>query len=129
MVIIICVCLLAITVALLKFVHVLCALGLLGLIVYGFIDPSKPLSRKIILGLSVLALLTGTLLVHPKHFTFHTPWIQAAYSLLLVFVLMTLWISAQKNKLPLWVWRLIYLVLIAILAIIIHDAVMKTVFL
>ena len=124
-----------------KFIHLLAALGLLGLTIScwilvgakNFSDLQNDIfSRfnKIILSLGALAMVTGTLLVYPKHFTFHTPWIQAAYLLLLIFCGMIfsllLYKTKRKNS---WIWRCIYFVAIIILIGIVRDAVMKTTFL
>lgn len=154
MVIIIRVCLLAITlpfnmlVNFIKFIHLLLTLGLLGSASYCLtLIGSKTTSihnfirlNQIMLLLCILAMLTGTFLVIPKQFTFHTPWIQAAYLLLLVVGLGIFSIVLLKKKrlpkkttmeLPRTdciVWRLAYFVLILLLIGIIHDAVTKTTF-
>ena len=87
--------------------------------------------NRIILWVSVVAILTGTLLIYPKHFTFHAPWIEAAY--LLAFILGTLVFLLLYTKrsfnLNRWLWRGIYIVFTMILIGIIHDAVTKTTFL
>lgn len=115
-----------------KFIHVLLALGLLGLTSYCFSlanskhDTKLILFNKNLLIISLCALLTGTLLVYPKHFSFHTPWIQAAYILLIIYGLalrFSIIFSKKINK-P-WIWRSLYLTLIAVLLLITHDAVTK----
>jgi uncharacterized membrane protein SirB2 len=76
---------------------------------------------------SLFAILTGTLLVYPKHFTFHTPWIQAAYLLVTIFSLGILTLQ-KKNKIPRLIKLFSYLILIVILIGVIHDAVTKSTF-
>lgn len=119
-----------------KFVHILLALGLLGVTSYCLtLTSSKHRTHllffnKYLLIISFFALLTGSLLVYPKHFTFHTPWIQAAYLLLITYgITLGLSIICSKKIAQAWIWRCLYLTLIAILVIIIHDAVTKHTFL
>jgi uncharacterized membrane protein len=95
----------------------------------------------IVVLLTLLAqLLTGSLLVHPRHYDFNTPWITAAYILLTVVV--SLWIltiftrinhyrRVAHNNFVSTPKRLhIYYALILIAVIlIIHDAVTKYTFL
>jgi len=90
--------------------------------------------------LCLFAMITGTLLVIPKHFTFHTPWIQAAYLLLLCAGLGIFSLILLKKKRILKkgnepfsrkeraVWQFAYFVLAIVLIGIIHDAVTKTTF-
>jgi hypothetical protein len=136
----------------LKFIHILITVSLLGAVIFCVIlISSKKFTlrdfycnnnvtgiNKIILWLSVLTILTGTFLVYPKHFTFHTPWIQAAYILILVFssaIGSLLWIRKKKQLAALlpqfqrWLWLFVYGLLTLILVGIIHDAVTKTTFL
>lgn len=122
----------------LKFIHVLLILSLLGSAIYCLILVSVKKSdhitrlNKIILALGFFAALTGTLLVIPKHFTFHTPWIEAAYILIGIFCFGILFLAFLKMKGILnhrWLWLLLYGVLVIILIGIIHDAVTKTTFL
>jgi cell division protein FtsW (lipid II flippase) len=130
-------------IALLKFLHMLFTLGLSGAIIYCIILVS---SRKFALNnpyhhhkiyfinralmwLMTFTILTGTLLIYPKHFTFHTPWIQAAYTLVLVFSMIVglLIVLAKKNsQQKRWLWLLAYMLLAVILIGIIRDAVTKT---
>lgn len=109
---------------LLKFFHVLFALSLLSLTTYTSLSNQlmqKKLNRGL-LWLSPCALLTGTLLVYPKHFTFHTPWIMAAYFLLFSFSAGIIVLNYVKNN----DWRkFIYFILIILLILVIHDAVTK----
>lgn len=121
---------------LLKFLHLLFALGLIIALIYCvfFLSRKDYLTARLhrpMIYLSVLAMLTGTFLVYPKQFTFHTPWIQAAY-----FFVLLLWVGLafisyfkRKNNTPVWVLRLIYASLLLILIIVTHDAVTKTTFL
>ncbi len=123
----------------LKFVHLLLTLSLLGstlfcVILASFnVHPERHtlIARfsRLMLWLLLFALLTGTLLVYPKHFTFHTPWIQAAY--ILVFLSGTL-LSAiyfsRKKTLPRGVMYAGFFVLLTILIAVVHDAVTKTTF-
>lgn len=113
-----------------KFIHVLCALSLLGLTGYcvtriGDSYDNKKLNHlnKNLLIISVIALLTGTLLVYPKHFTFHTLWIQTAYLLLITYCLIIM-IFKEKITKP-WTGRSLYTLLMIILILITHDAVTK----
>lgn len=124
------------TIDLLKFLHLLFALGLLIALLYCvfFLSRKDYLTTRLhrpMVYLSVLAVLTGTLLVYPKQFTFHTPWIQAAY-----FFALLLWVGLafisyfkRKNDVSVRVLRLIYASLLVILIIVTHDAVTKTTFL
>lgn len=130
---------------LLKFTHLLFVLGIFSLAIYCFALIGSKIFlikntnthdkfnylNKIMVVFCVFAMLTGTLLVYPKHFTFHTPWIQAAYLFTFIvgfsavsFILFKM----QREEGYRWVWRLAYLVLISILIVITHDAVTKTTF-
>ncbi len=113
----------------LKCLHLLFVLGLLGTVLYSlflFVTskgriPSTP--TPCIWALASGALITGTLLVHPRHFTFHTPWIQAAFVLLGIFFGGMLLLQTVKNKkavATLWIALLIILVFMT------HDAVSKS---
>lgn len=128
----------------LKFIHLLLTLSLLGsslfcliLISFRKSAPAHPPQNDMInrvnrtmLWLLAFSLITGTLLVYPKHFTFHTPWIQAAYLLVfLVGLLVSGLIFLRKKNQWAWVSRGIYLILIVLLIGVIHDAVSKTTFL
>lgn len=127
---------------LLKFIHLICTLTLLGSTLYCV--PllwrrrySERLSNTfkrvlhIIFGSALLAAITGTFLVHPKHFTFHTPWIQAAYILLISFGIGIGLLSFFKKKqiYALWLWASVYFILVTLLVAVIHDAVTKSTFL
>jgi L-asparagine transporter-like permease len=97
--------------------------------------------KKFMLFTCLLMLTTGSLLVLPKHYTFHTPWIIAAYILVTVYILTVIVLLRFKHKRAVthidekispgqrWLWRLAYLLLLAVLAGLIHDAVTKQTFL
>lgn len=115
---------------LIKFIHLVLALSLLGLMLYTMIITPKryaanSLINKILLFFSLFAMLTGTLLIYPKHYTFHTPWIQAAYLLLLGFIFGVVYLIYSKKKPNL----ILPLAMTTLLIFIIHDAVTKTTFL
>lgn len=146
MVVTICFCLLVIIllVNLTKFIHLLCVLGLLSCVLFcmrligsGISDTTLHNLNRLntfILQLSLVAMLSGTLLVYPKHFTFHTPWIQAAYLFLILFCcgIFLLKISLKKIKITRgkqYGCTAIYFLLFTILIFITHDAVTKTTFL
>ena len=125
---------------LLKFSHLIFTLSLLGSTIYCFIltlfkqqtieigVQIKQLNQFILL-IGILALMTGTFLVHPKHFTFHTPWIKVAYLLIVIFSLGIAWLIAHKNRQKSrWLTCGIYFMLLIILGLIVHDAVTKTTF-
>jgi len=122
---------------LLKFIHVLLAISLLGIAIFCFAVMSFKKSdttqwNKLLILLSLFALLTGTLLVLPKHFTFQTPWIQAAYILVMAFGLIVSLTILLKKKFSIqqrWIWVGIYSSLVILLIVIIHDAVTKSTFL
>jgi hypothetical protein len=123
---------------LIKFIHVIFALSLLGITMFCFAfisknkTPVSPYIHQLILYISIIALITGTLLVYPKHFTFHTPWIQAAYILVICYASLIALFNRYrhlflfKNK---TVLLLTYFMLILLLVGVIHDAVTKTTFL
>ena len=122
-----------------KFLHLLCVLSLAGIIVYCLsvvsakkfaINPAhqqikiQHLNRYLLL-LATGALATGTLLVYPKHFTYHTIWIQTAYALLALFVGVLLVMLGMRQGFTRGGWRVIYVLLALILITAIHDAVTK----
>ncbi|HSW68838.1 MAG TPA: hypothetical protein VLI69_01600 [Gammaproteobacteria bacterium] len=127
----------------LKCIHLILTLGLLGstfvcLILVSFRksaflnlqDDTITLLNQIMLWLLVFAILTGTLLIYPKHFTFHTPWVQAAY--LFVFLsgmLLSILIVFRKKRRWRWIWGMSYGLLIIMLVCVVHDAITKTSFL
>jgi hypothetical protein len=129
---------------LLKFIHLICVLSLLGATAYCLLlIVSKKFSlanntylhdkitrvNKALLRFGLLAMLTGTLMVYPKHFTFHTPWIQAAYLLVTLFALGIFTLLKLKDKQWRGVRLVVYVALIAMLLALVHDAVTKTTFL
>lgn len=91
--------------------------------------------NNLLLILTLAALITGSILVYPEHFTFHTHWILAAYALIILFglnilLLMRLHQKHRKKQSPMTslqiaIWRLMYIVLAIILIIIMHDAVSR----
>lgn len=103
----------------LKFSHLLFALGILSGMMYSFLTGR---TNSILLLFCLLAAVTGTFLVYPKHYTFHTPWIQAAYALTLL-VSLGIGVMLAKKKSS----RLIFFILIVALILITHDAVTKTI--
>jgi len=128
----------------LKFLHLIITLGLLGSAMYCLIlvgskkivtasfnqQHSIARANKLMLVLVFLAAITGTFLVYPKHFTFHTPWIQAAYVLVILFSLILVALLFFKTKYTSrWIGQSVYLLLIVLLICIVHDAVTKTTFL
>ena len=131
-------------IGLVKFIHLIFALSLLGSILYclilvssnKFIPAYLPRrdkinrTNKLAISFCVLAALTGTLLVYPKHYTFHTPWIEAAYLLVLALAstLSGLLFLTRNQKIR-WLWQLTYVILITLLVFVIHDAVTKSTFL
>lgn len=79
--------------------------------------------------LATFTIVTGTLLIYPKHFTFHTQWIQTAYVLVLLFTLvlgMLIMLAKRNEKQSRWLWFIAYLMMAVILVNLIHDAVTKT---
>ena len=70
-------------------------------------------------------MISGSLLIYPKGYTFHTHWIQAAYLLLSIFVLSIFLLKYLKYFKYL---KIIYFILILLLIFIIRDAVTKTTF-
>lgn len=115
----------------LKFAHIVLVLGLLGSVFYCLVSPSihKQYLHKNIFLLCLFAILTGTLLVLPKHFTFHTLWIKAAYMLSFSFGVGVLGLIFLTPRVPRWVLRIVYFILFFILICAVRDAVMKTAFL
>lgn len=126
-----------------KFIHVSLSLMLLGSAVFCLVVmiskkfATAQLSRfdiifqvnKLILLFAIFAMLTGTFLVYPKNFSFHTPWIQAAYLLGFIFCLGILFLIFFKKKIKnKIIWFCLYSFLLAILIAITHDAVTKTTF-
>ena len=122
----------------LKFIHLLLTLSLLGSAVCCLILASLQKNslntlttlNRTMLWLLVFTVITGTLLVYPKHFNFHTPWIQAAYVLVfLCGTLISLLLACRKKYQGRWLWGMSYLFLLGLLVIVVHDAASKTTFL
>lgn len=116
--------------AFVKFFHLILALSLLGSVTFCLVSAR---SHSIcvnyrwnvaLLWLALLAMITGTLLIHPLHFTFHTLWIKAAYVLFFCFIGCVL--AKTFLTMPLWATRGIYFILLLLLLCIIHDVVTKT---
>lgn len=126
-----------------KFLHMLFTLGLFTAAIYcialvssrKFSQPNSLQHRKIarlnrlMLWLLLFAILTGTALIYPKHFTFQTPWIDAAYVYALVASISLLLLkkshlnfTSTRREL----WLLAYFILLALLIVVIRDAVTKT---
>jgi len=131
-------------ISLIKFIHILLVLGLIGGIGYCFMTTSSRQSsltftqfsflHRLLLWLSLLLGITGTLLVYPRHFTFHTPWIKAAYVLLFAVTLGILFLKRRISHLPPTPTLALarqgsYFFIILLLFLIVHDAVTKTTFL
>jgi hypothetical protein len=123
---------------LIKFIHIISALSLLGITMYClvFIIKTKtiplPLIHKRLLYISLLAMLTGTLLIYPKHFSFATPWIQAAYILVICYASIIALFNRYRDAFLFKYQGIIsisYLMLIVLLIVVIHDAVTKSTFL
>lgn len=118
-----------------KFIHLLCTLGLLGIVGYCLVSRIKQsvfprTLNKLMLLLAAGAAFTGTLLIYPKHFTIHTPWIKAAYVFVFAFVLGLVFLIKTQNHVKLARFHpIIYVALLVILVCITHDAVTKTTFL
>ncbi len=123
-----------------KFIHIMASMSLLGCTFFCFarsvpkasFDTAQQTMRlihKFLLLMVILAIMTGTFLVYPKNFTFHTPWIQAAYVLALIYLMLILLIIRTKSTLTTHGFRFIYGVLVLILVFITHDAITKTTFL
>jgi hypothetical protein len=132
-------------VSILKFFHLLFVLGLLGSTIYClFLIGSKKFAlanthlydkitslNKALLGFGLLAMITGSMLVYPKHFTFQTHWIQAAHLLITGFILSIATLLLLRKKISAehrGVCLLSYATLLVVLIILIHDAVTKTTF-
>lgn len=120
-----------------KFFHLLSALGLLGIVFlcwnlcrapYHSRFRGNDFLHRMLFALSLIALITGTLLVYPKNYTFHTPWIKAAYLLLSLFIIIASLLNMRKLKNKQLLLG-IYSLLIMMLLIVAHDAVRKSTFL
>ncbi|OGT67614.1 MAG: hypothetical protein A3J38_10245 [Gammaproteobacteria bacterium RIFCSPHIGHO2_12_FULL_45_9] len=125
----------------LKWIHLINTLGLVACLVGSCFTFRQPISAtpyprllitegRLIFTLLSLQLLTGSLLVIPSHFTFGTPWISAAYTLVLLIGTLYCYLTRQHTQQRLT--RRVYTVsLWAIgiaLLLIIHDAITKKTF-
>lgn len=117
--------------SLLKFLHIVVALSLVGTVISCGVSAIRgkfPERTRPLVALCLCALASGSLLVIPKHYTFTTPWIMAAYLLVSFFILITvLGFFLKKNQR--FLTTAAYLILATLLVIIIHDAVTKSTFL
>jgi hypothetical protein len=109
-----------------KFIHLLFALGLIGLTSYCIFSKDtffRGNIKKILLLMSIFALFTGALLVHQTPYNFHTPWIQAAFILLSIFMIGIVFSFYKKIDHPFF-----YSILLVLLILISQDAVRKMTF-
>jgi hypothetical protein len=126
-----------------KFIHLLGAIGVLGLLVSAYYFTCKTVPYAELRAQSQLALtrmerlwfllvliqlITGSLLVFPTHFNFATPWISAAYALLFLCAAIMFWHKRRYRKTPTLSWHThaAYGVSLVLLILIAHDAVTKT---
>lgn len=118
----------------LKFLHLLFALTLFGLVLFNF--STQLSSRKMSLSYKtdyfslvvvLLLFITASFLVVPKGYTFATPWINTAFTLLTVITIqLFLSVYFKKKKSMLKKFLLAnYGIMIIILIMIVHDAVTK----
>lgn len=116
----------------LKFIHVLFALGIISLTAVGLFSKESVLIFRLnlfLFFLGLMSLITGSVLVYPKNFTFHTPWIEAAFLLVSLFSAIILALIVFKRKIshfPEWTLKLTYFSLLGILLLVVHDAVSKS---
>ena len=116
-----------------KFLHLLCALTLFGLILFNFFVlavKKVALSYKTdyaALFVILVLFVTASFLVIPKGYTFATPWVNAAFTFLtVVSAQLGLAIYLKKSPSPSSSGcSLNYALILLILSIIIHDAVVK----
>ncbi len=121
---------------LLRFLHILCVLGLLGLTSVCIIGIPwrKPDIRWLwgILVLGCCAMVTGTFLVFFSKFNFASPWIDAAY-ILTAAVLMgfsgLFWLHKHNPTSGSIRWPFASVVLLLLFIGVIYDAITKTTFL
>jgi len=72
----------------------------------------------------VLALLTGALLIYPKHYSFHTPWVQMAFIIVSIFILGIIVLFFYKKM----DHAFFYSILLVLLILISQDAIRKITF-
>jgi uncharacterized membrane protein len=143
LVIVIYFCVLALMlVELLKFIHVIFALVLISAIIYSIIlTCSKKFTRshqkhhlkilrlqRLMLITVLIAITTGSLLIYPKNFSLHTPWIRTAYVFALLFTISLLTLTWMKKKFSTtqrWAWLTIYIFMGFALLTLVHGAVTK----
>lgn len=139
-------------IALIKFIHLLCVLSSVGLVAAeifpqrarrGISTQCHTMAQSYTSAVKnyrpgvtyigafiALAAITGCLLVYPKGYTFHTPWIEAALllaSTVIVGLLVMHGLQGPSQKKTYGLLRsLLSLFLLIILLVIIHDAVQKT---
>lgn len=93
------------------------------------IEPQKnnlfSILQKTGISIGVLAGVTGSLLIYPKHYTLHTHWIIAAYLLLASFILLILYSHKIRSRTA---WVGFCTLSLLILITIVHDAVLKQTF-
>jgi uncharacterized membrane protein YozB (DUF420 family) len=126
-----------------KCLHVILALSLLGTLIYSlFVVSSKKFAlasswqhhnirrlNRIMMWVSLFALVSGILLVYPSKFNFHTPWIQVAFAGTVLFAGVIGVMNYLKKKFIFsqrWVWLVTYAALILILMLVIRDAVTRS---
>jgi hypothetical protein len=130
---------------LLKFIHVSFALILIAAIIYSIVlTCSKKFTRaptrhqqtllrirRLMLMIVLMAVVTGSLLIYPKNFSLHTPWIIAAYLSALLFstglAAMT-WMKKKFSNSRRWAWLTLYIFLSFALLTLVHGAVTKQAF-
>lgn len=118
----------------LKFLHILCALTLFGLVLFNLISllitPKKMLSIHtdyFSVIVMIILFVTASFLVIPKGYTFATPWINIAFTfltLIMIQMCLSIYLKIKKNHLK-KLLTLNYGVMVIILMMIIHDAVSK----
>lgn len=123
-----------------KFIHLLAGILLFGGMVasYFYVQQTDDLSSQhkecvinraifidyfVFLPTIVIQIITGTLLVIYKQFSFSTPWIIAAYTLLSIMLLLV--VISAKNKMRNKLFHAVNWIMFVFFVLIIHDAVMK----
>ncbi len=86
----------------------------------------------------IVVAVTGTILVYPRGYTFQTPWINAAYVFLALSAICFYVIGSLKDKLiksdsvsalTRWVYHVLNILIMVVLAVIAYEAVAKSTFL
>lgn len=115
---------------LIKFIHVLTAVGLLAaLFICLTLGRQTSIHKNHLIAAALLAALSGLLLIYPAHFNLHTPWIQVAIAGVSLFILIVFFFFPTQITVRPRQRQAVSLLLIALLLIIVHDAVTKTTFL